>query len=517
MKTPSSDLFDLIKSLSSAEKRYFKLYAQLFHKDGTADYVTLFDAIDKQPEYDEAKLLSKLKSPALIKNIAYNKNYLYTILLASLRSYEEKGWEEIQIRNHISDIHLLNKRGLNVQAKKLIKKVKAYAAEKDNAFFMLEMLDQQRVQYSTEMLSDPQPDSLKDVINQTIGLSEDLAQRNFFNAWYGLLGIYNSQLPNIAATQLAAHDFITHRYVTHYEPASRVATHLAYYRAVGTYYYVIHDARCFQYFKQGLGICKSHYTIASNHSHLMIFYSGLMTAAVSHQEYDVLLCVLEGFALEQWTNPYYTDTAAQMTAKFTLEAYRVTGQFELSCARIPDIIALLDQNTRKIFIQDLSLLYGYSEIAIALFATSRYDESLIWLNRCLNHPSVKNERRSFFEARLLRCMLFFCQGEYLVVQNETIAALRMMREENMEQEQSKAFLKMMQRAAKAVLKGDVHEILRAYVLAYPIGQSDDLLDFSLCIAGFLQGKNYQQIWNETYTQYTPKKTWANLAEYIASE
>ncbi len=48
---PSTELFQLIKSLSKSEKRYFKLTSSL--QSGEKNYMKLFDAIEAQYEYDE--------------------------------------------------------------------------------------------------------------------------------------------------------------------------------------------------------------------------------------------------------------------------------------------------------------------------------------------------------------------------------------------------------------------------------------------------------------------------------
>ena len=56
MKTVSEELFQLIKSLSKQEKRYFKLYASRHVIGEKNKYVQLFDAIDKQAAYNEEKI-----------------------------------------------------------------------------------------------------------------------------------------------------------------------------------------------------------------------------------------------------------------------------------------------------------------------------------------------------------------------------------------------------------------------------------------------------------------------------
>ncbi|MBL0342180.1 MAG: hypothetical protein IPP71_15465 [Bacteroidetes bacterium] len=72
-KQSSDHLFRLIKSLTTAEKRYFKIFAARHTIGDKNEYVNVFDAIDKQENYNEAKLLVTFKnstfghSPAIAK------------------------------------------------------------------------------------------------------------------------------------------------------------------------------------------------------------------------------------------------------------------------------------------------------------------------------------------------------------------------------------------------------------------------------------------------------------------
>ena len=47
---PSSELFDLISTLTKSEKRFFKLQSSL--QSGDKNYVRLFDLIEKMESYD---------------------------------------------------------------------------------------------------------------------------------------------------------------------------------------------------------------------------------------------------------------------------------------------------------------------------------------------------------------------------------------------------------------------------------------------------------------------------------
>ncbi len=139
---PSKELFELIKSMTKTEKRYFKKYASLFTVGDKNNYVVIFDAIDKQKEYDEKKLLEKLKEHDFVKHFAVVKNYLYTRILDALENYHSNMSIQAQMRKTISHIEILQKRGLYNHSLKLIKKVKQEAEESELNNVLLEMYTQ---------------------------------------------------------------------------------------------------------------------------------------------------------------------------------------------------------------------------------------------------------------------------------------------------------------------------------------------------------------------------------------
>lgn len=65
-----NQLHELIRSLSQTEKRYFKLIAQIQTQKKTCDYVLLFDAIDKQTEFNEDKIKAIFKGTPIEKRYA---------------------------------------------------------------------------------------------------------------------------------------------------------------------------------------------------------------------------------------------------------------------------------------------------------------------------------------------------------------------------------------------------------------------------------------------------------------
>ncbi len=142
MKEP---LFDLIHSLSKSEKRYFKLLVADKQSNKAKKYVLLFDIIESQKEYDEKAAKSKLGK--LKENIAYfsaDKNYLYQLILKSLRALHAASSVSILVHNYLIEVELLNDKGLPVLAQKQLAKAKKLAKKHELFSLFLEILRWER-------------------------------------------------------------------------------------------------------------------------------------------------------------------------------------------------------------------------------------------------------------------------------------------------------------------------------------------------------------------------------------
>lgn len=112
-----NDLFELIKSMTMSEKRYFKLFASRHTIGKKNNYVKFFEAIEKQKSYDEKKLK---KTESYLSQYAVIKKNLYDLILKSLDAYNYHSSKEREIYNTLQHIEVLYNKGLYKQCQKLI-------------------------------------------------------------------------------------------------------------------------------------------------------------------------------------------------------------------------------------------------------------------------------------------------------------------------------------------------------------------------------------------------------------
>ncbi len=141
---PTEDLYQLIKSLDKNEKGYFKKYGQMHASSGESNYLKLFDAMDALEEYDEDKLLKKFRKEKFVKQLSVAKNYLYDLVLKSLRSYQSRNSQLAKLNAWIENTDVLFSKGLYQQGLKMLEKAKEWAIITDDPLKQIEALTMER-------------------------------------------------------------------------------------------------------------------------------------------------------------------------------------------------------------------------------------------------------------------------------------------------------------------------------------------------------------------------------------
>jgi hypothetical protein len=143
MKTPSNDLFLIIQSLSSTEKRQFK--AQYQQESRTLD---LFELMAGMAEYDEQRVKEQLNDASFVKNLKVHKVRLEQQVMSFLRQNKtEKSLGE-RLREQIDYLEILFERKLYTQAFDLAAKLEKQAKaqeEYEHLLIILSMKTRQQV------------------------------------------------------------------------------------------------------------------------------------------------------------------------------------------------------------------------------------------------------------------------------------------------------------------------------------------------------------------------------------
>ncbi len=138
------ELFQLIRSLSKSEKKFFTQYVNIYEKGSSPIYLQLFDFLNTEPVYDEEKIFKKFREANFKKNFPVTKHYLKNLIVKTLRHSELTVREDRDLTVYILDIKRLMAKGLFPMAKKMIEKLKEEAYEEEKLNDIIHLIAMQR-------------------------------------------------------------------------------------------------------------------------------------------------------------------------------------------------------------------------------------------------------------------------------------------------------------------------------------------------------------------------------------
>ena len=135
-------VFDLVRSMSKAEKRNFKLYATRLEGNQDAKFLALFDAFDSLEEYNEEKILKKC--PVRKEQLANMKAHLYKQILVSIRLLDVHRNVGMQIREQLDFSRILYDKGQYRQSLRHLDRARELAAASEEHTQTLQVIEAQK-------------------------------------------------------------------------------------------------------------------------------------------------------------------------------------------------------------------------------------------------------------------------------------------------------------------------------------------------------------------------------------
>ncbi|MEO1255051.1 MAG: hypothetical protein AAFY41_09225, partial [Bacteroidota bacterium] len=185
----SYQIYQLIKRLTKAEKRHFKLYVKRNSAEKEPIIVKLFNAFDKQNELDEEKI-SKAFSHLKSNTFSNHRANLYEQLLSSIRLLHNDD-PSIRIKELISYADVLHSKGLYQQSLIQLNRAKQLANKNKKDILKLEIIELEK-KIETRYVTGSTPDRAGELTEE----SRQLRHQFYFNgSWSDLaLQLYDYHL-----------------------------------------------------------------------------------------------------------------------------------------------------------------------------------------------------------------------------------------------------------------------------------------------------------------------------------
>ena len=392
---PSKEIFELIKSLDKGERRHFSNYSKL-HSSRNKNYQLLFNAIGKQKEYDEPKLLSELKHHDFARYFPVAKNYLYEKIMESLANFHSDMSVNAKVRALIQQIELLQKKGLYSHSKKLIRKVKKNAYEEELHPALLEIISVWEQNILIEKYQLSETERLNDEIKNILSLLNESSVCNY--VFLKMLGFYysyfrtrNKKYLREATNIIQNPDFLR---------ASNTQTYKGRQRAIEAnmfYWYMKGNLNKVSYFaKEGMEHNFNHpLGLKRDSKQYFILLNNFFVITMEQKKHDVASLVLKKFdAVEHHAKTYSQKGGFYYTHSNSLLYYlRETGDIKELEKKLPAIIKDIDIYKKDINLHDRAILL--SNIAVSQFCVGNYKKCLYFLNKLkteydlANHPELQ--------------------------------------------------------------------------------------------------------------------------------
>lgn len=141
----NDELYRLVHSLSSPEKRFFKMQSRGRSGPEEKSYLRLFDLLNSQKEYNLEKIRIAFANEGYAKYLSWAQNNLFKLILESQRKYLEGKEVRFQLDLLLQDIRFLISRQLFKKSRKLIKKGLLLAQKYDFQTTLIELLEISRI------------------------------------------------------------------------------------------------------------------------------------------------------------------------------------------------------------------------------------------------------------------------------------------------------------------------------------------------------------------------------------
>jgi hypothetical protein len=418
-KPNSVKLFNLVKSIKSSEKRYFRLMTRQENGQDKSKFLQLFDLIDSQQEYDEDELAlqADFVTPGQLSNLKAN---LYKKILSSLRNYNVSSTPDMQTRELVDHAQLLFDRSLYKQCDEILKKAKTLAKRNDNLEQLLVILKwQKNLLFQASSVDNRSRASkiiaeVQEVNNRINNINQYTNLQLELNAIYlttgfikneseynQILNMFSSSLPKVNENLLS------------------LTEKSSLYSLFVNYYFFIQDfERGYKYASKWVDLFDSKGLIYARLETYIKALNSLMIAQTKLVKYH------EFNKTKRKLRALRSMPALQINENISLKLFKYTyvhefnglfmkGDFSHGVSLMDKIKPRMDEYIERL--DDHSRVIMYYKIACLYVGDSNFSEALVWLNRIINteKDNLREDIHGF--ARILQLICHYELGHTEVI------------------------------------------------------------------------------------------------------
>ncbi|MCO6501144.1 MAG: hypothetical protein J5I47_12320 [Vicingus serpentipes] len=412
MKLTSDDLFQLIKSMTKTEKRYFKIDA--LKRGRNMHYLGLFDAIDKQSKkkdkYDEKELLAQFDNK---KNFSVAKAYLYKKILRVMREfYVENTSTDESVNEMVSNIKYLSKRSLFKQAKKLLVKAYQYVDRYEQFLDKIILIKLERFLISYPVFKESQQDTYRRLYrleSSCISYIKQISEyENLANEIY--LQSINFGKGNTSKLIDKLHELNNHLLLQNENLATLYHTKRSYYHAKSMYYAAIKDyKKSFLYQKKRFELYDEYpqFIPYKVFNYIAALHNLLLSCVGvgNQQDFEHYLKIMRAIkSKEKGVKSAVFNSSYHMEIKMYLK----TKQFDKLLKLVPDVKKGLATYSGVLgTVGEQNIFFGLSCL---FFQLKEYHQATGWINKLLDYDQNNQHPNIQSSAKIMQLFIYYEMG-----------------------------------------------------------------------------------------------------------
>jgi hypothetical protein len=390
-KQQTDHLIELIHSLTKAEKRSFRLFANRQQHTDDKLFILLFDFIEGTKDYKESELLKKF--PQIRKSQLSNiKANLMKQLLSVLRLLQKDFSESVNVTELIDHAHIFQSKGMHKAGLEMLEKAKRLSERYDDPVFEYLALDQERKTESSFITGRSALKTSKIMQHSEALLKKIILRNELANLSLRLYAMY---LRFGYVKDEKDHSFIRDFYESHLPELNEET--LSFYEKIYLcqsrvwYYHMSQDfLNYFKFSKKWVDTFDGDTRMIRNdimtylkgrHNVLNALYmSGKAGKFV--QEYNSF--ILFGANNQKYFSASELSDYMLFANMHLLNKIFLTGHYDEGLKEIEPLVTLMKNNTWQ-WDENRLITFNY-KIACVWFGADKYNEALDYLNAIINNP-----------------------------------------------------------------------------------------------------------------------------------
>ncbi len=460
-KRVKESVHELIKSLTKSEKRYFKLMSSRHTIGEENNYVILFDAIEKQIDYDEQALFLQFKGEAFLNKFAITKKRLYDHILNALDLFHNNSSIEAQIYKMLHSADILYEKSLYEQSKSILRSAEKLAEKKQYFNLLLIIKSKQKRLFENTSYSEITKEEIDQIYTSDLYLhNQSLLYDKLWNIKSQLFHLLAQKGNSRSLDEFSDFKLIIDELAKNVKQSEwYFETYYLFHHIYSAYYFAINDfERCLEYLEKNILYFEENEEYINSQPNK---YFSILTNTI-------FVCEKLGKIKQAQAIFQKLKSLPQLLKENTNEDLKIKLFSSINSIEIDTLIQHGDFNNAVLLIEKINeglvyyddkiatprKIYLSYKIAVVYLAIGDYANSLKWINKILNDKQLDQKEDVLAYTQLLNVLVHIEMGHYDLLAYLVKSTLRSLKSRNRLYEPEKAFLNFV---SKLIKTSDVFE------------------------------------------------------------